>query len=111
MSANPFSVMFAKIPINYIERYDVIQTILNDFTSDYPTSYFYLITGARGTGKTVLLYDLYTKFEENDDFVVVSLNTTGILEEELASKIYDKSKVKHLFLDELEPHTCLFIYE
>lgn len=55
---NPFSTTFGLVPENYIQRLEENERILNDFTSETPSNYVFLITGVRGSGKTVMLTNI-----------------------------------------------------
>lgn len=72
--------------------------IINDFTSDLPSTQLYTIIGARGSGKTVLLTEIYDYFDFQEDWVVAEVNPHRNMLEDLASALYEKGKTKHLFL-------------
>lgn len=63
MKANPFTLMFGKEPKLSIKRDDMASEIINDFTSDLPSTQLYTIIGARGSGKTVFLTEIYDYFD------------------------------------------------
>ena len=98
MNNNPFTLSFGREPKEYIKRVKEYSEIIENFESDNPLSNVFVITGLRGTGKTVLLTSLYRYFDNSDDFVVVDLNTRSNMLEDLAAKIYDKAHVKHRFV-------------
>lgn len=95
---NPFTLSFGKEPKEYIKRIEQYDEIINDFSSKNSFSNIYVITGLRGSGKTVLLSSLYNYFDTNDDFIAVDLNTRTNMLETLAATLYDKGPVKHKFL-------------
>ena len=96
---NPFTLLFGQLPLNYIDRSSQIETIRSAFESDNPLSRLFIITGVRGSGKTVTMTSIAESFEERKDWIVVDLNPETDLLEALASKIYDNAKVKRLFLE------------
>ncbi len=98
MATNPFTLMFGKEPNEIIRRDDLIAEIANDFSSKNPSSQAYLLLGARGAGKTVLLSELYKHFEAEKDWIVVDVNPHRDILEDLASGLYENGKTKHLFL-------------
>jgi predicted ATPase len=96
--SNPFTLSFGREPREYIKRSVEYGEIVEDFSQENPTSNIYIISGVRGSGKTVLLSSLYKYFNEDDGFVAVDLNTKGNMLEDLAASIYDNAPVKHKFL-------------
>ncbi len=98
MNNNPFILTFGREPINFIPRIDYIQEVKDNFYSETRPNQVFMITGVRGTGKTVLLSKLAKEFEKNRDWIVVDLNPERDMLNSLASQIYNNSKVKHLFL-------------
>lgn len=98
MSDNPFTLMFGKEPYLIIKREQIISKIDNDFLSRLPTTQVYVLIGARGVGKTVLLSELYNHFDELDDWVVADVNPHRDILEDLGSTLYEKGKTKKLFL-------------
>ena len=53
--SNPFTLSFGKEPTEFISRLTQTNEIVEDFTSEDPVSQVYMITGVRGSGKTVML--------------------------------------------------------
>ncbi len=98
MTANPFTLMFGKEPSEVIHRDDLIAQIANDFSSVNPSTQAYLILGARGAGKTVLLSELYKHFDAEEDWIVVDVNPHREILEDIAAGLYENGKTKHLFL-------------
>lgn len=94
---NPFSLIFGKEPQLIIKRKSQFEEIKDTFSLDNPPTYAYLITGVRGSGKTVLLSSLCKQFENKDDFIVVELNPELDMLEYLASSIYEQSRFKFKF--------------
>lgn len=95
---NPFVLTFGREPINFIPRIDFAQEVEDNFYSETRPKQVYMITGVRGTGKTVFLSRLAKEFENNKDWVVVDLNPERDMLAPLASQIYNNAKVKHLFV-------------
>lgn len=96
---NPFTLSFGEEPVEYMKRDDEVESIVASIASDPPLSRSFLITGVRGSGKTVLLGSVEQRFAESDEWIVVELNSSDDLREALAAKLYSLGKVKHLFLD------------
>lgn len=95
---NPFSTTFGIEPGNYIRRNLESEKIIDDFSSETPSNYVYLITGLRGSGKTVLLSSISNHFEKSEKWIVVDPGPKNNIIENIASEIYESGKVKHLFL-------------
>ena len=53
--SNPYTVSFEKKPKQFIDRSLSTDNILDVFLADEPSNQTYIITGVRGSGKTVLL--------------------------------------------------------
>ena len=58
----------------------------------------YIISGVRGSGKTVLLTNVSKNIEKKKDWVLVDVNPNREILEQIASGIYENTHVKHLFL-------------
>ncbi len=91
---NPFEIVFGKEPKSFIAR-EEFDTIMHSFVDS--TSQCYLITGVRGTGKTVLLSQLSNYYEKDKEWVVININPEKDILTSLVAKIYSKAKVSHLF--------------
>lgn len=74
-----------------------IATIRTAFGGDNPESKVYVISGARGSGKTVLLTALTNLFKD-DGYICVDLNPYEDLNEQFASKLYEGGRLRKLFL-------------
>ena len=85
--SNPFSLMYGKRPKQTIERMNDMNTVIDAFTSDDPSKMTYLITGLRGTGKTVLLRELAEKFESMDDWLVIDINPQSNILQSFSDKL------------------------
>ncbi len=95
---NPFTLSFGALPNQFISRPAQRDRILGDFLSERPSSNTYMITGVRGSGKTVMLSEISKRLREYDDWVTVELNPESDLMESLAAKLYNIEKVKPLFV-------------
>ncbi len=96
--SNPFNPTFGELPKNVVPREKDFETIKETFNDENPESKVYIISGPRGSGKTVLLTALSQSFEE-DGYIVTDLNhLLGDLHEQFASQLYEKGRLKKLFL-------------
>lgn len=99
---NPFSISFGREPKELIDRSMELGTITDVFNREYSTSQVFLITGVRGSGKTVSLTKLYDEFSLKDNWIVIEINSSDNMLEELASKLYEnKTMHKHFVKAEI----------
>lgn len=96
MKKNPFELTFGLKPENYISRLQQSEEITSAFENG--TNHVYMITGVRGTGKTVLLTHVAEYFESKKDWLVINLISESDMLDQLASKLYDSS-LKHRIFD------------
>ncbi len=71
---NPYTVSFGKKPQQFIDRSVSTDNILNMFLADEPSSQTYIITGVRGSGKTVLLANIVKQIKNEPNWIVVDLD-------------------------------------
>ncbi|MDC7292501.1 AAA family ATPase [Butyrivibrio sp. DSM 10294] len=86
---NPFTLTFGKRPAEYISRFEATETIVSTFTADNPISQTYLIEGIRGSGKTVLMTAVTAELEQDDSYIIIDLNSTQNLLDDLAMRLVD----------------------
>lgn len=98
MAQNPFNISFGKEPLKNLSRQNIIQDVQNVFNNDNPETESFILTGPRGCGKTVLLSQLKSTFEEEKNWLVVDINPCMEMHEQLAARIYESGKMKKLFL-------------
>ena len=94
---NPFSIMFGKEPSQMISRITQSDLIINSFSQENPSTQIFMITGVRGSGKTVLMTSIAKKFEKEKDWVVVELNPSTDLLHHLASILYNNKSIIEIF--------------
>ena len=95
---NPFTIAFGKEPYSIISRENELNEIYSSFSSSMPESDVYILTGIRGSGKTVAMAKISDFYKKEDDWIVVELNPISDMLEQLASKLFDEGKLKKLFL-------------
>ena len=98
MNNNPFTTTFGIEPNNLIKRITEVDKIINDFCSPSPVNYVYIITGLRGSGKTVLLTHISNILKDDSDWIVVDPGPKDSILENIASELYETGKMKKLFL-------------
>lgn len=87
---NPFTLSFGRKPEQYIARLVQTEEIVQDFLQDRPASQVYMITGVRGSGKTVLMTGIAQEFEKKPDWITVELNPNLDLQKGLAASLYSQ---------------------
>lgn len=93
---NPFTLSFGKKPLQYISRIAQTNEIIENFIAQEPPNQIYMLTGVRGSGKTVMMTSIASEIKEDESWIVVELNPTRDLLQSLAAKLYS--------LPEMHPH-------
>ena len=70
---NPYSLIFGKEPKQMISRSSAVLEITDTFCEEIPSQQVFMITGVRGSGKTVLMTETSKKLETKGDWIVVEL--------------------------------------
>lgn len=94
MVENPFSLDFGGKPNLFIPRYTEMNKITTSFTAEKPSTHIFMIMGARGNGKTVLMTAVTEKLLENDTWIHIDLSPESDMMNILASGLYQKTKKK-----------------
>ena len=71
---NPFSLTFGKEPLSLISRNLQNEEIIESFKADNPDFQVCMITGVRGSGKTVAMTTIANDLRKDDQWLVVDLN-------------------------------------
>ena len=95
---NPFSIAFGTEPGQYIQRFLPRDRIINTFTSDNPSTHIFLISGVRGSGKTVLLTDLSETLEKEKDWIVVNVTPDVDILNGIITRLYRHPGLDKLFI-------------
>lgn len=85
---NPFTLSFGKKPVQYVSRISQTNVIVENFRAEEPSNQIYLITGVRGSGKTVMMAGIANEMKKREEWIVVELNPTRDLLQSLAAKLY-----------------------
>lgn len=87
MQSNPFTTTFGKEPTEYISRSVNAANIIQEFSADPSPNQVYMLTGVRGSGKSVLMSRIANYFRKDKDWIVIELSTTWNMLDELASQL------------------------
>lgn len=90
--SNPYNPTFGTPPKAYIHRYEEETRIFNEFCAEGSSPQSYMILGARGVGKTVLMHELANRFETFPEWVVVRMNPNVDLLDSLMRKLVGHKK-------------------
>ena len=96
--SNPFTLSFGKKPLQYISRIVQTNQVIEEFCAKQPSNHIFMLTGVRGSGKTVMLTNLAAELRKIPDWIVVELNPTRDLLQSLAAKIYSLPEMHTRFL-------------
>ncbi|MBQ9060915.1 MAG: ATP-binding protein [Firmicutes bacterium] len=77
----------------YIHRNRIENQIMNEFCGMNSTPMSYMIIGARGTGKTVLMHEIANRFETSADWVVARMNPNVDMLDSLLHKLAGHKKL------------------
>lgn len=96
---NPFSLSFGIEPTKYISRLALTDKIITSFSSTAAENRAYMITGVRGSGKTVLLSNIENILREDDNWIVIELSPVKDMIKALASKLYNTKGMDKIFIN------------
>ncbi len=84
---NPFTLTFGKSPLEPVDRPVQTNEIIDAFTADPVNQQMFIITGVRGSGKTVMMSEIAHRLREKDNWIVIELNPATDLLLNMLSKI------------------------
>ena len=96
---NPFSLTFGKEPINAISRDKQIGEIVDGLASTNPEFQVCMITGVRGSGKTVMMTEIAGELKQNDDWIVTELSPERDLLHGFAAELSNRKDLLQIFKD------------
>lgn len=98
MKINPFTLSFGMEPHQYISRYSQTNEITESFTSDNPPTMVYMISGVRGSGKTVMLSNITETFSSMKEWIVINVTPDSDILSSIAAKLYSREDLNKLFV-------------
>lgn len=93
---NPFSLTFGKEPKSFIEQDEQNLEIIASFKSDNPEAQVCMLTGIRGSGKTVTMTAIANTFRADPRWIVADLNPERNLLEMLVAQLYRNQAFKSI---------------
>lgn len=94
---NPYSMVFGKEPQLFVSRTLYENQVINEFCDDNPPFQTYLLTGVRGSGKTVMMTEIAAQFRKKSDWIVVELNPDRDLLNGLAANLSSNNRLSAIF--------------
>ena len=85
-------------PVQYVSRIVQTNRIIEDYEAVPAVNQIYMVTGVRGSGKTVMMINIADILSKRDDWIVVELNATRDLLQSLASRLYAVPRLHDCFL-------------
>ena len=96
MAKNPFTLMYGITSQSVISRSAEVEQIIKAFTYQ-ENMYSYLITGIRGSGKTVLLKTIETQLSAKDEWIIININPQSDIISSLAGKLFASEPLRTEF--------------
>lgn len=96
---NPFSLTFGKEPVNAISRDKLLDEIKDGFTAENPEFQVCMITGVRGSGKTVLMTEISAGIMAEKGWIVAELNPERNMLHALAAELSNRKELLQIFKD------------
>lgn len=93
---NPFMVSFSRQLEEYIGRPEQVAKVVRTFTMPPVTDQLFMITGVRGSGKTVFMTSIANELEKSDDWLVIRSTPTGDILGHVASELARLSATKKI---------------
>lgn len=97
MQQNPYTITFGKEPKLSIPRTQQAATVIDSFQADDPSNQVFMVTGPRGSGKTVFMTEVAKCLKGDPRWIVVELNPERDLLEGLAAKLSSENNLARAF--------------
>ena len=97
--SNPFSLSFGKEPKSIISRDLICDEIIDNFNDKNPGYQVCMITGVRGSGKTVMLTSIAARLKQERDWIVINLSPDCNLIHMMAAELCNRNDLMELFRD------------
>lgn len=97
MNQNPYNMIFGKEPPQTISRATQLSEVLISFTEEPPMQQIFMVTGIRGSGKTVFMTEIAKELKGEKDWIVVELNSSEDLMVDLAASLGSENNLAKIF--------------
>lgn len=96
---SPFSLSLGKEPVNAISRDMQLNEIVEGFTVENPEFQTCMITGVRGSGKTVLMTEIAERIKDHKGWIVIELSPERDMLHTLAAELSNRKELLQIFKD------------
>ena len=96
---NPFSLLFGAKPLELVSRTMQREEVIEAFSAEPTYQNVSMITGIRGSGKTVLMTDICNELKTRDHWIVISVNPEDDILHSIAAELSYTRKYRELFQD------------
>ena len=94
---NPFTHAFGAQPNKYISSL-LEESIVENFSYNQPSERCYILTGVRGSGKTVMMSSISKKLSEDDKWVVCNLVLNDDIVSQFAARLAEQPQCASCFI-------------
>lgn len=95
--SNPFTITFGKEPSQLIARPLPLDEILSEFRAESPSIQAFILTGVRGSGKTVAMTQISEALGKESEWIVIDVNPEENITEQLVGKLASIPSLSTLF--------------
>lgn len=96
---NPFTLTFGREPVSLISRGQETAEIIESFQQEHPDNQVLMLTGVRGSGKTVTLTTISNELRKMKNWIVVDLNPERDMLQTLAAELSNRPTLGQMFKD------------
>ena len=94
---NPYTLMFGREPLQSISRKAQANDVILSLTSEPFAPNLYMISGLRGSGKTVFMTEIGKEIKKSNEWIVIELNSSGELLNDLAAALASENYLAQMF--------------
>lgn len=95
--SNPFTMDFGREPNELIPRITAMDELVSAFQAEIPSQHISMITGVRGSGKTVFMTTVSKTVTEQKDWTLIELSPEQNLLESLVKKLGNERTLSRIF--------------
>lgn len=96
---NPYTTLFGKVPNQIIPRVQQTTLVTDSFSAQNPSQQVYVVTGVRGSGKTVFMTDVNRMLSQDNSWVIEELSIEQDLLQSLVAKLNSRNTLINIFSD------------
>ena len=96
---NPYTTLFGKVPAQMIPRSQQAALVTDSFLAKSPSQQVYVVTGVRGSGKTVFMTDVSRRLARDSRWAIEELSIEQDLLVGLVARLSNQNSLSRLFLE------------